>query len=402
MTRARDASGTRVHGRRLTAPPNPVAAVTHADPYPYYARLVARSPVYRDEALGLWVASSADAVTAVLTSDLCRVRPPAEPVPRALVGSPAGEIFGQLVRMNDGPAHRDLKPAVSSAVETIGGSRAAEQSRTWAQALCGALEPKDFVFHLPVHVVGSLLGVPRAMLAQTALWTGDFVGCLAPASRPEQVEQGKLAAGRLLDLFRTLLAGANAGPADGLLAALAGHAERVGRDDADRVVANAIGLLFQAYEATAGLIGNTLLALARHPEARAQVADNPDVVRQVVQEVVRYDAPIQNTRRFLARAGIVAGHAMQEGDGVLVVLAAANRDPSANANPDRLDPFRKDRRSFTFGAGTHACPGEALATTIAAAGVERLLRAGLDVAEAARTATYRPSANARVPALGTV
>jgi len=363
----------------MTPPPHPVAAVTHADPYPYYAELVARAPVHHDGTLGLWVASSADAVTAVLTSDLCRVRPPAEPVPRALVGSPAGDIFGQLVRMNDGRAHRDLKPAVSSTVEAIGGSRGVEQSRTWAQALSRELEPKDFVFHLPVYVVGSLLGVPRAMLRQTALWTGDFVWCLAPASRPEQVEQGKLAAGQLLDLFRSRR-----------------------RGDPDPVVANAIGLLFQAYEATAGLIGNTLLALARHPEARDQAGADPGTVRQIVQEVVRHDAPIQNTRRFLARSGIVAGHAMQEGDGVLVVLAAANRDPSANANPDRLDPFRKDRRSFTFGAGAHACPGEALATTIAAAGVEQLLRAGVDLERLAQTATYRPSANARVPVFAKV
>lgn len=74
----------------MTPPRHPIAAVTHADPYPYYAQLVARAPVYRDEALDRWVASSADAVTAVLSSDLCRVRPPTEPVPRALLGSRAG------------------------------------------------------------------------------------------------------------------------------------------------------------------------------------------------------------------------------------------------------------------------------------------------------------------------
>ena len=84
-------------------PQDPIAAVTHPDPYPYYADLAAHRPLYRDDALRLWVASSAAAVTAVLASDLCRVRPPAEPVPRALLGSPAGELFGHFVRMNDGP-----------------------------------------------------------------------------------------------------------------------------------------------------------------------------------------------------------------------------------------------------------------------------------------------------------
>src|SRR5947199_320044 len=79
-----------------------IAAATHPDPYPFYARLGAEAPLYRDDALGLWVAASAAAVNAALTHGLCRVRPPAEPVPRALAGSPAGEIFGRLVRMTDG------------------------------------------------------------------------------------------------------------------------------------------------------------------------------------------------------------------------------------------------------------------------------------------------------------
>src|SRR6267378_1788425 len=100
-------------------PRDPLAAVTHPDPYPYYTSLVAERPFYRDEALGLWVASSAAAVTAALTSDLCRVHPPTEPVPRALLGSPAGDIFGHLVRMTDGPAHAALKPRVTAALASF-------------------------------------------------------------------------------------------------------------------------------------------------------------------------------------------------------------------------------------------------------------------------------------------
>jgi cytochrome P450 len=88
---------------------------------------------------------------------------------------------------------------------------------------------------------------------------------------------------------------------------------------------------------------------------------------------------------------------MREGDGILIVLAAANRDPAANPDPDRFDPSRKDRRIFTFGAGGHACPGERLATTIAQAGIEALLRAGLDPERFAATRSYRPATNVRVP-----
>jgi hypothetical protein len=109
-------------------PQHPIAAVTHPDPYPYYAELVVHRPVYRDEGLGLWVVSSAEAVSATLTSELCRVRPPAEPVPRALLGSPAGDIFRRLVRMTDGPDHHAFKPVLASTLGAIGGDRAAASS----------------------------------------------------------------------------------------------------------------------------------------------------------------------------------------------------------------------------------------------------------------------------------
>src|SRR6476659_8952542 len=123
-------------------PPDPIAAVTHPDPYPYYAHLVAEAPLYRDEALGLWVASSAAAVTGALSDDgLCRVRPVAEPVPRALVGSPAGEIFGRLVRMTDGQDRCPLKSAVSAALASVDGPAAAEESGRLARALAAQIGP---------------------------------------------------------------------------------------------------------------------------------------------------------------------------------------------------------------------------------------------------------------------
>ena len=122
-------------------PPDPIAAVTHPDPYPYYARLVAEAQFQRHDGLGLWVAASAEAVTAVLTSELCRVRPPAEPVPKALLGSPAAEIFRRLVRMNDGPGQQELKRAVMATLGSIDGAKAAGPSREWAGRL--AAEPVE-------------------------------------------------------------------------------------------------------------------------------------------------------------------------------------------------------------------------------------------------------------------
>ena len=386
-------------------PRDPVAAVTHRDPYPYYASLATEKPFYRDEALGLWVASSAAAVTEVLTCDLCRVRPPAEPVPKALLGSPAADIFRHLVRMNDGASHCPFKRTVSATLDSVDRIRVAEQSMTSARTLANELEPMadprrlaDFAFRLPVYVVAGLLGIPADGLGQVARWTGDFVRCLSPLSTPEEIERSKTAAGQLLDLFRSLLAGRQTG---GLLGTLAAEAQRLGREDVDVLVANGIGFLSQSYEATAGLIGNTLRALISQPGVREQVAGDPGLLGHVVQEVLRYDPPIQNTRRFLAGSGELFGRQVKEGDAVLVVLAAANRDPAANPDPGRFEALRESRRHFTFGAGAHACPGEALAAGIAEAGVRQLMLSGLRFEELAGPLSYRASANARIPLWGT-
>jgi cytochrome P450 len=323
------------------------------------------------------------------------VRPATEPVPKSLIGSPAAEIFRHLVRMNDGERHGVFNRAVSAALASIDAAEATRQSVKWARFLMeegGSKRLSRFAFHLPVYVVGGLLGVPEDRLHPTALLMSDFARCLAPASNPDQIERGKTAAGHLLQMFRDLL-----GREDGLLSALAREAKRLGYDETDAIVANGIGFLSQSYDATAGLIGNTLLALASRPEARDQVDADPDLLGSVIQEVLRYDSPVQNTRRFLAEDGFVAGAKMKAGDAILVILAAANRDPSANPNPERFDVLRKERRIFTFGVGAHACPGEALATTIANAGVERLIASGVAVEQLAETMTYRASANARIP-----
>lgn len=390
----------------IVPPHNPLEAVTHPDPYPYYAGLVANRPLYRDEALGVWVASSAATVTAVLNSNLCKVRPAAQPVPAALVGSPAADIFRHLIRMNDGQRHDPMKGAVARALQSISAARIAEEGRRAAKLLAEELEPQthharlaDFAYRMPVYVIGGLLGIPREQLPQTARWINDFARCMTAASTPEQVELGKRAAGPLLDLLHTVLSAQEAENSDSLLIRMVQEAKRANCLDRDVVVANAIGLLWQPYEATSGLIGNTLLALAGHPDAYAAVLDDPAALDAAIQEVLRYDPSIQNSSRYLADNGTVAGQEMQAGDTVLVVLAAANRDPAANAEPERFDIFRKARRLFIFGSGVHACPGEALAAMIARAGVEQLIQSGVDVSQLPEAGGYRRG-NIRVPLFG--
>src|SRR5436190_1312475 len=186
-----------------TFPSNPIAATTHRDPYPYYAHLVAHAPMYRDDSLGLWVASSAAAVTAALTSDICRVRPPTEPIPTALLESPAAEIFGRLIRMNDGGGHCPFNRAVAATLGSLDTSEIAVRSVHGAQTLAEQLNPvaggsrlTDYMFQMSVQVLGSSLGLPDDALAPTGQWVSRFVRSVFPGSTPQQVEAGKDAAGK--------------------------------------------------------------------------------------------------------------------------------------------------------------------------------------------------------------
>ncbi len=382
----------------MTTPRDPIAAVTHADPYPYYADLVGRRPLYRDDALGLWVASGAAEVTAVLTDTACRVRPSTEPVPTALIGSPAGAIFGRLVRMNDGARHDPLKEAVTTALDALAPPRVEAAGREWAGVVAKALAPHEhpdrlteFASSVTAHVVASLLGAPAETVPDAARWTADFVGALAAGADAAQLDRGQAAAAHLLAMGRAVRRSA---AGEGLLPALARHAAG---QESEAIIANALGFLSQAYDATTGLIGNALVALARHPEIRRAVLADRARLPALLGEVARYDAPVQNTRRFVAEDTAIAGVAVPAGAAILVVLAAANRDPAANPDPDGLDLARRAPRTFTFGVGPHACPGAALATTIATVAVDTLLTSGLRVEGLADGVTYRPAPNVRIP-----
>jgi cytochrome P450 len=294
-----------------------------------------------------------------------------------------------MVRFNDGARHA-LKATIAGVLGTLDAADVLERSRRMARVLADELRPHEsraalteFVVRLAPSVTASMLGAPAEQLGDVARWTSAFVNATAPGASPDTVRDGATAAGHLLDHGREWAT------RDGVLGKLVRDASA---EDRERVVANGLGLLWQSYDATGALIGNTLVALGRMPPLRREHELFP-----VVGEVARHDAPVQNTRRFLAEDAVVAGQPMKDGDVVLVVLAAANRDPAVNPDPARFDPRRATPQVFTFGHGPHACPGATIAVSIAATGVETLLSLGVDPATLARDVSYKPSPNIRMP-----
>jgi cytochrome P450 len=375
----------------LTMTPTALTAAAHPDPYGWYASLRARGPLVWLDAEGLWAATTAEAAQAVMTHPLARVRPAAEPVPAAIAGRPCGEIFERLVRMSDGAAHAALRPVVAGAAEGAEMARVRALAARWAQALT-AISPAACQFDLSAHVMGAMLGFEDERLPGLAALMGDFVHGLAPQASPARLEAANAAAEALLTLFRARLRSPRS---PGLLRALAARAGTARDVDERAVAANAIGFLSQAYEATAGLIGNSVKRLG---EAPAMLADGGQA-QAYVAEIARFDPPVHNTRRFFDDPAQIMSAGISAGQSVLVLLASANRDRALNPDPDAFRTDREDRRLFTFGFGPHGCPGQAIAETIAAEAVLRLAPIQATMGPMF-TGAWRASVNTRAALLG--
>jgi cytochrome P450 len=244
-----------------------------------------------------------------------------------------------------------------------------------------------WMFILPVSVVASLLGLPRERLQTVGALIRDFVACLSPLSSAAQLRNADAGASRLRKMFSEVLEETE-------LLAHIGSGEWA---DPGTLNANLIGLLSQTCEASAGLIGNTLVMLSRRPDLLDRIQRTPTLAASLVEEVARHDSPVHNTRRFVARRCTIGGSVLAAGDTVLVVLAAANRDPDANPEPDRFLLERRHRQIFSFGSGIHRCPGQRLALTIASQAILQLLGCRPTVLASARQSGYWPSLNGRIP-----
>lgn len=357
-------------------PAHPLDAVTHPDPYSYYATLARSRPLYRDAALGMWVAAHPETIAAVMRHPAARVRPVDEPVPRSLCPGPAGELFGRFVRMNDSAAHARLKALLVAFIR--------EQEQRHDSAVPPPLPPAPrdaagidrYLYAAPVHAQSAFLGLPPALHADCAADIGTFLHALPANAGTDRTAAGHAAAARLLTRLKAHLAGPHATPA---LRRLCEEAAQDGIAP-DLVTANLAGLLFQSCEAGAGLLGNALVMAGRRGVSEPLTRE---AARALIDDVVRHDPPLHNTRRFMAGSAEIAGQRIAAGQTVLLVLAAAAQiEPQAD---------------WTFGAQRHACPGSTLARRHAADALLHLLRAGTDPAALAARFSYRPLPNARVP-----
>ncbi|VVE43828.1 cytochrome P450 [Pandoraea terrigena] len=390
-----------------TVPPpaNALAAVVHPNPYPYYQSLAARRPFDFDATLGLWVAAGPQALAAVLRDPACGVRPVGATIPAALANGAAGDWFGALIRMNDGPAHAAMKPWFTGRLATLQADGATlDRLRDASQAACAdaylaqgdtpAARLDDFVFRQPIYALAAWLGVPSSQWVDVYDEVRTLVAAMAEAAKPspraEALARGHGAATTLRQRAMHWLDN-DAAPGTWLhdTARSAAHDDAI---DYAVLTANVAGLFTQAHDACAGLVANSLRRLARHASPGAVPVDtgrqalpaNLAVAITAVGEVIRHDPPVQNTRRFLHAPAVIGERTLARGDAILVVLAAA----PAGAAPNDV--------AWTFGHSAHACPGRSPASTIAAVGVQSMLDNNADLGAIATGAAYHPLSNVRI------
>jgi cytochrome P450 len=293
--------------------------------------------------------------------------------------------------MTDGPSQLLLKSAMSGALAQADLRDLAATGARCADSLLLAVQLDElstlapYMFGLSPLVVATMLGFAPGDRNAAVDWARTFVGSLGANADASEREAGARATEELRACIQASL-GESSRPGS-LLAALASEAKRHDVPH-DAIVANAIGLFLQGYEATAGLIGNVLVELRNRSAAlHRSLLEDRALLEAFAIEVARNDSPVQNTRRYAVESTALFGNEVAAGECVLVLLAAANRDP-------------KGETLYTFGSGAHACNGMRIAVTIAVAGVAALLGAGLDF-DKLQLSGYLPRPNVRVPAFTT-
>ena len=231
----------------------------------------------------------------------------------------------------------------------------------------------DVANTLPVMVIAEMLGVPPEMYQTFKHWSDKIVeadNVLPGMPMPDDI---KLAMSELRDFFSTQIEKRRGKPGQDLVSALVTAHEQSEALNAGELLAFVILLLLAGNETTTNLIGNGTLALGRHPDQMALLRQKPELMPRAIDEMLRYDGPVQSTFRTAICDTNVGGTDIKAGTGVFVMVAAANRDPAHFPDPDRFDITRSPNDHLAFGEGIHFCLGSGLARVEGAIAIATML-----------------------------
>lgn len=356
-----------------------------ADPYPVYRRLsqLGDAVAGHDDAL---IVTGYRACSALLREPRLRKQPDGLLVAAGYPDwreRPALRTMFTSILMLNPPEHTRLRRGVAAAftARRVAGLRPTVEAI--ADRLCDRLPDRfDFVteiaFPFPVAVIGELLGVPEPDREMFRGLVGEWSAVLELLSAPA-VDRADAAAQAIVGYFQELVARRRVQPADDLISALATDANTdAGVGEAalsdDELVTMAALILAAGFETTSGLLANGLVALLQNPAQADRLRREPALARPAVEELLRYDTPVQLIYGRTAVDAMAVGELhLHAGQRVITVLGAANRDPRVFGAPDTLRLDRDEGAVLSFGAGIHHCLGAALARLEAQVMLPRLL-----------------------------
>jgi len=372
---------------------NPYSRKLHADPYPAYAELQERFPAYYNDRFGFWVLSRYEDVRNALLD--WRTFSSASGITLASFTG-----LKPMIILMDPPRQAELRALLQRAftprriADVEGGMRSIARELIDAFRAAGSCDfVSEFANLYPTSVIATLLGVDEADRHQFKQWSD---GIMTSASVDADSLSG--AYGEIFAYFERVIAERRHRPGPDLISVLVGAAAEGARLTEDELLGFCALLLIAGNETMANFLGNAILTLDRHPEAKRLLVSGTAEITGAVEELLRFEPPVHELGRTLTQDLDLHGEHLRRGDRVLLLLAAANRDPRRFERPGQLELGRAPNEHLSFGIGVHFCLGAGLARLEARVALEEVLAALPDYRVAADDITWFRSPSVRGPA----
>ena len=347
---------------------NPTSATILSDPYDTYDKLRAKDPVHRMRLINGWVLTRYEDVDMVLRDH------------RRFSKNDGREDEYRSMLHHDPPDHTRLRSLVSKAFTPRAVRELHPRVQRIVDELLDDLDGKDrfdliesFAFPMPVTVIAEMLGVPARDMDRFKHWSNDVSLTIEPSLRDDQIRRVEQATEALYDYFESIIEERRREPQDDMITALLNAEDEGDKLTHEELLGTLILLLVAGNETTRNLIGNGMRALLKNPDQLQRLRDNPDLLDSAIDELLRYDSPVQLDGRLVHNDVEVAGQRIRAGQRVLCAIGAANRDPAMFTEPDKLDIGRDEKSHIAFGRGIHHCLGAPLAMLEARAAFSALL-----------------------------
>ena len=335
---------------------NPISDSVRNNPYEKYAELRSKDPIHRMRLINAWVLTRYEDVDMVLRDH------------RRFSNHDDEDREYRSMLFQDPPDHTRLRSLVSRAFTPRSVAELEPQIQHLVTELLDDIEGKDrfdlisdFAFPLPVTVIAEMLGVPAQDIDRFRDWSNDIALTVEPTLDDEQTRRMEESFQELLDYFEDIIERRLKEPQDDMITALLNVEAEGDRLSRGELLSTLTLLLVAGNETTRNFIGNGMLALLKHPDQLQRLRDNPDMLDSALDELLRYDSPVQMDQRMVYEDVEIQGHRIRAGQRVINAIGAANRDPEVFANPDKLDIGRREKSHLSFGRGIHYCLGSPLA-----------------------------------------